>query len=762
MVRKKKKIVDPFASREAEKYQNPIPSREYIMQYLQEHAGPVRRDDLLLAFHLDDPEQQEALRRRLRAMERDGQLVFTRRGGYGLAEKMDLIRGRVIGHRDGFGFVVPDEGGDDLFLSAHQMRAVFNGDRVLVRVSGVDRRGRREGTIVEVLEHATTKLVGRLFEKNNVTYVIPDNKRIKQDILIPTEERGLAKQGQIVMVEIISPPTIRRQAIGRVTEVLGEHMAAGMEIDIAIRSYNLPHEWPEEVQKEIAKLKGEVKAADKKNRVDLTALPLVTIDGEDAKDFDDAVYCEPRKRGGWTLYVAIADVSHYVKYDTALDREAYARGNSVYFPGYVVPMLPEVLSNGLCSLKPEVDRLCLVCEIVISAKGKVTGYQFYRAVMCSQARLTYTEVARMVEDPKSARSKRDKQLLPHLQNLHELYEILRTNREIRGAIDFETTETRVIFGLQRKIEEIVPYERTVAHRIIEECMLLANVSAAEFIAKAKLPVLYRIHEGPKAEKLADVRTFLAELGLRLPGRKIPEPVDYAELLASVADRPDARLIQTVLLRSLSQAVYSPESVGHFGLAYSTYTHFTSPIRRYPDLILHRAIGKALTKGKEKYPYDEAAMMALGEHCSRTERRADEATRDVLDWLKCEFISDRLGEEFVGLITNVTSFGVFVELKDVYVEGLVHVTALANDYYHFDPIKRRLRGERSGISYHLGDTIKVRVARVDLDNRQIDFELVGANKKSSKKSKISSPKKVKPKTANNKVKKDKFKKRKRRQ
>lgn len=716
-------VIDPYQEREAQKYEKPIPSREYILNYLDECGRLMRRDDLIEALGLDTPEEQEGLRRRLRAMERDGQLIFTRRGGYGLAEKMDLVRGRVTGHKDGFGFVIPDDGSDDLFLSPSQMRAVFDGDKVLVRVSGIDRKGRREAAIVEVLERNTQMVTGRFFEENGIAFVRPDNKRLTQDIFIPVDQHGTAQHGQIVVAEITAQPTARMQPIGRVVEVLGEHMAPGMEIEIAVRTYGLPHVWPQAVIDEIAGLQEEVAASDKKGRMDLRHLPFVTIDGEDAKDFDDAVYCEKKGGRNWKLYVAIADVSHYVRPNTALDAEALQRGNSVYFPGEVIPMLPEILSNGLCSLKPEVDRLCMVCEMTMSSAGKLKSYQFHEALMHSQARLTYTEVAGMLEDPKHPSIKRYKHLLPQLQNLHKLYEILRVNREARGAIDFETVETRVVFGPNRKIQQIVPTVRNVAHRIIEECMLMANVASASFVLKQKLPSLYRIHDGPKAEKLQDLRDFLGQLGLRLPGRKIPKPADYAELLHKIADRPDARLIQTVMLRSLSQAVYSPDNIGHFGLAFEAYAHFTSPIRRYPDLLLHRAIRHVLAKGKPKtFAYDESAMASFGEHCSMTERRADEATRDVLDWLKCEFIKDRVGEEFAGIITNVTGFGIFVELKDIYVEGLVHVTALKNDYYHFDPLHRRLQGERTGNAYHLGDRVRVRVVRVDLDGRQIDFDL----------------------------------------
>lgn len=727
-------IEDPFKTREAQKYENPIPSRECILQYLVDCGRLMRREQIAEALNIESADQLEGLRRRLRAMERDGQLVFTRRGGYGLPEKMDLIKGRVVGHKEGFGFLVSDEGGDDLFLTPREMRQVFDGDRVMARVIGVDRKGRREASIVDVLERNTHTLVGRFFAEDGVCFVRPENKRVTHDVFISAGEQGKARHGQIVMVEIMTQPGIRTQPLGRVMEILGEHMAPGMEINIAIRSYGIPHVWSDDVLAEIKGLREKISEHDINGRVDLRGLPLVTIDGEDAKDFDDAVYCEKAGKS-WKLFVAIADVSHYVQTNTALDREALERGNSVYFPGAVVPMLPEILSNGLCSLKPEVDRLCMVCEIKISATGKLQGYQFYEAVMHSRARLTYNIVTSILENPKHLNAKRCRELVPHLNNLHELYKVLRKSREVRGAIDFETTETRVIFGPRRKIQQIIPTVRTVAHRIIEECMLMANVAAAQFVLKQKMPALFRVHEGPTAEKLQDVREFLSELGLHFTNRKKPEPADYADLLQRIADRPDAHLIQTVLLRSLSQAIYTPDNNGHFGLAFDAYAHFTSPIRRYPDLLLHRAIRHALVRKRKTFPYNHAAMEKMGEHCSITERRADEATRDALDWLKCEFMQDRVGEEFDGIVTSVTSFGLFVELQNIYVEGLVHVTALKNDYYHFDLKHHRLRGERSGIVYHLGDRLRVRVVRVDLEQRRMDFDLVeGLTKSKKKKSK----------------------------
>lgn len=747
---KKKKLHDPFAAREAEKYEKPIPSRELILQLLEERGSPAKKNHLIEELQISDEEQQDALGRRLRAMERDGQLVSNRKGAYGIAKKMNLVTGRVIGHRDGFGFLIPDDGSDDLYLSAREMRAIFDGDRILARVSGIDRRGRREGTLVEVLERKHTNFVGRFLEENGLTFVVPDSKRISHTIFIPPGAQANAQPGQIVVAEMVSPPSKTHQTVGRIIEVLGDHLAPGMEIDIAIRSHGLPDVWPEAVIDEVDQLSEVVASEDKAQRIDLTHLPLVTIDGEDAKDFDDAVYCQAKPRGaGWVLYVAIADVSYYVRPGTALDQEAIERGNSVYFPGHVIPMLPEILSNGLCSLKPQVDRLCMVAELHISTKGQLTKYQFYPAVMHSQARLTYTEVSALLEHNDAAVQARYPSLIVHLQELYRLYQVLRQAREIRGAIDFETIETRVIFGVDRKIEAIVPVQRNEAHKLIEECMLQANVAAAKFLAKNNYPLLYRVHAGPNPDKLADLRAFLAELSLGIGGGTKPQPSDYTKIISLIKNREDAHLIQTVLLRSLSQAVYSPENLGHFGLAFSAYTHFTSPIRRYPDLLTHRAIRHVLSKKPAiEFPYDQARMINLGEHCSMTERRADEATREAMDVLKCEFMLNRVGQTFPGIITAVTSFGLFIELQGIFVEGLLHVSALKNDYYHFDPIKHRLRGERAGMVYRLGDRIEVKVAQVNLADKKIDFELTDTSNKSkvsNKKLTSTDKKKKKPPT-----------------
>ena len=746
--------LDPEAAREAEKYENPIPSRELILQHLSDRGSPAAREQLVEEFGLSSEDDVEALRRRLRAMERDGQVIYTRRGTYAPVDKLDLVCGRVSGHRDGFGFLIPDDRSDDLFLSPAQMRLVFDGDRCLARVAGLDRRGRREGAIVEIIGRAHETIVGRYQEESGIGFVMADNPKIQQEVLVTPGRSMDAKPGQFVEIKITHWPTQRFQPQGDVVEVIGNYMAPGMEIDVALRSFDIPHVWPDAVKREATKLKPEVEEKDKQKRVDLRHLPFVTIDGEDARDFDDAVYCEKLSgwklfSGGFRLYVAIADVSHYVRVGSALDQEAEVRGTSVYFPERVVPMLPEELSNGLCSLNPHVDRLAMVCEITLSKSGKMTDYQFYEAVIHSHARLTYNKVSSMLEQPSSVEGKRligeYGEVLSDLKQLYALYKILLKARHTRGAIDFETQETRIVFGAGRKISEIKPTERNDAHKLIEECMLCANVATARFLQDHEIPGLYRVHDGPPLERQEKLRAFLGELGLTLhKGKEGPTPKDYQALLEHIQGRPDFHVIQTVMLRSLSQAVYSPDNNGHFGLNYEAYAHFTSPIRRYPDLLIHRAIRSVIRSKRDTshvrragatsmpkariYPYDEAALEQLGEQCSMTERRADEATRDVVNWLKCEFMKDRVGENFPGVITAVTGFGLFVELTDIYVEGLVHVTAMPGDYYHFDPLHHRLSGERSGRSFRLGDSVEVRVMRVDLDERKIDFELIGGGSK----------------------------------
>ena len=707
---------DPFLTRETSNYDEPVPSREMILQTLEAQGVPVSGAQLAQLLGITASEQ-EGFERRLSAMQRDGQLIRNRRDAICVVSKLDLITGTVQGHPDGFGFVVRDGDGPDLFLGPQEMHKVLHGDRVAVREVGVDRRGRPEANIVEVLARANHRVVGRLHSERGVLFVVAENKRISQDLLVPPGDALNAQPGQVVVAEIIEQPAKHAQPIARVVEVLGNYADPGMEIEIALRKHDLPHEFPRAVEKACEGFSKDVTARDSEGRADLRELPLVTIDGETARDFDDAVYCEPCGKG-FRLVVAIADVSHYVKHGDALDVEARNRGNSVYFPRRTIPMLPEVLSNGLCSLNPEVDRLCVVCDMTVDVHGDVTAYRFYPALMWSHARLTYTAVAEMLADPKGAVAQRHERLLPHIQNLQRLYQALAKARAKRGAIDFDSTETQMIFDAHGKIERIVPVQRNDAHRLIEECMLAANVSASGFLHGHDHPTLYRIHGGPTPERLLGLREFLKGFGLQLGGGATPHASDYAKLLERCKGRPDAQLLQTVMLRSLRQAVYSPDNVGHFGLAYEAYAHFTSPIRRYPDLLVHRAI-KAVLHGKR---YDPGNWQELGVHCSQTERRADEATRDVESWLKCYYMRDRVGDTFNGTISSVVGFGIFVALDDVYVEGLVHVSDLGSDYFHFDAAKHLLLGERTAKRFRLGDRVVVRVVRVDIESSKIDFVL----------------------------------------
>ena len=726
---------DPNYAKELAKYDNPIPSREFILQIIREQNSPMSKEEIFAALGISEEEQQEAMRRRLRAMENDGQLVFTKRKCYALPEKLDLLKGMVIGHREGFGFLQVEGKKEDFFIPNVQMQKVMHGDYVLAQANGFDRKGRPEVRIVRVLEANKKQIVGRFFLEQGIGYVVPDDSRITRDILIPDNARLGARMGQVVVVELHPRTAPFFQPIGKITEILGENMAKGMEVEIAIRKHDIPHVFPSAVEKQLKKWAEDVPEEAKRGRVDLRDLPLVTIDGEDARDFDDAVFCQKQGKG-WKLWVAIADVSYYVRPKSALDTEAYNRGNSVYFPNRVVPMLPEKLSNGLCSLNPQVDRLCMVCEITLSAKGKMTDYRFYEAVMNSHARLTYNKVAKILEKD-TALCERYASLVPHLQDLHDMYQALVKARQQRGAIEFETIESKFIFNALGRIERIEPVVRNDAHKIIEECMILANIASANFMAKHQEPALYRIHAVPSEEKLTAFRSFLAECGLSLSGGNKPTPTDYAQLLEQIKQRPDHELIQTMLLRSMSQAVYSADNIGHFGLALEEYAHFTSPIRRYPDLTLHRGIKYLLAKQKGSkrkttdtggYHYQLEEMDVFGAHCSSTERRADDATREVADWLKCEYMQDHVGEEFDGVISSVTGFGFFVRLNDLFIDGLVHISGLANDYYLFDMPKQRLIGENSGMIFRLGDAVKVRVEAVSLEQKQIDFSLISSERK----------------------------------
>ena len=687
---------------------------------LRERGVPMRADELATALGVVGPAEHDAFEGRLAAMTREGQLMTNRKGQLCVVAKLDLVTGKVQGHPDGFGFLIPDDGGPDVFLGPKEMHKALHGDRATVRLIGVDKRGRPEGAIVDVVERANREIVGRVYEERGIWYLVAENKRISQDILIPPDMRGKAKPGQVVVAELVEQPSVHREAMARIVQILGNYTDPGMEIEIALRKHDLPYEFSTAAKRQAARFPHDVQNADRKGRTDITKLPLVTIDGETARDFDDAVYCE-RVGKDFRLLVAIADVSHYVRDADALDADARDRGTSVYFPRRVIPMLPEELSNELCSLKPEVDRLCMVCDMSITGGGEIRSYRFYPAVMHSRARLTYTQVWEWLSQPATVKDKNAKSLLPHLETVHALYKVLAKARARRGALDFETIELELKFDPNGKIETIVPVVRNEAHKLIEECMLAANVCTAEYLLKQKQPALYRVHQGPTPEKLTALKEFLAGSALSLDGGDNPQPADYAKLLAQIRGRPDFNLLQTVLLRSLQQAVYSPDNEGHFGLGYDAYTHFTSPIRRYPDLLIHRCI-KACLAG-ERYRPSGATWPELGVHCSLTERRADDATRDVENWLKCYFMQDKIGEVFAGTVSGVTHFGLFVTLDGLNVDGLVHVTELGNDYFHFDPIRHAMNGERTGKSFRLADRITVKVARVDLETTKIDFVLV---------------------------------------
>ncbi|MDQ3617525.1 MAG: ribonuclease R [Pseudomonadota bacterium] len=737
---------DPHAQREAARYEQPIASREMLLQLLAAADGPMPAEELAEKLALTAPDRFDALSARLRAMVRDGQLLQNRKGAFAPAAVMDLIAGSVIANPDGYGFMRPEAGGDDLFLPPFEMRKAMHGDRVLASVTGVDRRGRREGAIVEVLEHRLNRLIGRFTMEAGISFVVPDDRRIQRNVQVPPDARGEAQNGQLVVVELVQAPDPQRSPIGRVLTVLGDKLTASLAVQAAIHGHEIPHEFPQEVLDQAAAVPVEVDAATANQRVDLRALPLVTIDGEDAKDFDDAVYCETN-RDGFRLVVAIADVSHYVKPGTPLDDEATRRATSVYFPGFVVPMLPETLSNGICSLKPRVDRLCFVCDMQIDRNGEVAGSKFYEAVMHSHARLTYNQVwnavAPVPEDVVGQASDESNavfhelrddalaqvgSLLPQIELLHQLFKVLAKARERRGAIEFETSEVRFVLGNQGEVIQAGMLQRNDAHKLIEECMIAANVEAAKFLIAADVPAPYRNHDRPPEQKYADLLEFLTEFQLRMPPWSKVHPRDFTQLLRKIRERPDAALIESVLLRSQSLAVYDPGNIGHFGLALEAYAHFTSPIRRYPDLLVHRAIKHALSGAKpETYKYSPREMAALSLQSSERSRRADDAAREVDDRYRAAWMEQHIGGQFEGTVSGVTSFGLFIELDDSKVNGLVHVTQLPNDFYHFDPIRKTLSGQRAGREFRLGDRLAIIVMKASVEDRKIDFRLVDDGK-----------------------------------
>ncbi len=717
---------DPQAEREARLYEHPIPSREAILALLEARGELLTEARVAEALGLSDSRDLYALHKRLGAMVRDGQLLLGRRGGYAPIRKLDLIPGVVLANAEGYGFLRPDEGGDDLYLSPQQMRGVLHGDRVLASVVGIDRRGRREGAVAEVLQRRSPRLVGRVVIENGVTLVTPDDRRLHQDIMIAPDATLDARAGQIVVAEITEPPTPKRGPLGVIRAVLGERLEPSLLVEMTIASHDLPHEWPTEVLRAAAQVETTVSAGEHADRLDLRKLPLVTIDGADARDFDDAVYAAPRRGGGWRLVVAIADVSHYVPVGGTLDDEAFERSTSTYFPGFVVPMLPETLSNGICSLNPKVDRLCMVCDMAVSAEGEVLKSKFSAGLMRSHARLTYDRVWQAIglHDADARAELAD--VLPQLEHLHALYRAMAAQRRQRGAIDFETPEVKFRLDQRGEVESAGVTERNDAHKLIEECMIAANVQAALYLEKKKIPALFRAHEPPPAEKYEELQQFLREFKLRLPPLTEVTPADFSEVLRMVADRPERELIQSVLLRAQSMAAYQPDNRGHFGLALKAYAHFTSPIRRYPDLLVHRAIRYALGGGKPAdYDYTAAKMAQMAVHCSQRERRAEEAERDVDERYKCAWMAKHVGEEFDGVVTGVTSFGLFVELDESKVSGLIHISQLRNDYYHFDPQRHLLKGEHTGAQFRLGDHLRVQVLRASLEDRKIDFRLAAS-------------------------------------
>ncbi|WP_024890451.1 ribonuclease R [Luteimonas huabeiensis] len=714
---------DPQAEREADRYANPIASREAILLWLAESDGPQTAEAIADHFGLTAPDRFDALGKRLGAMVRDGQLLQNRRGGFVPVERADLIAGTVIANPDGFGFLRPDTGaGDDLFLPPSEMRKVMHGDRAMASVTGLDRRGRREGAIVEVLERRLNRLIGRYTVESGISFVVPDDRRIQRNIQVPQDARNGAEHGQLVVCEIAQPGDARRPPIGRVLAVLGDALTPSLVVEAAIHGHELPHEFPQAVLDQATAIPLEVDARAAAGRRDLRALPLVTIDGEDAKDFDDAVWCEPN-RDGFRLIVAIADVSHYVQPGTPPDDEAQLRATSVYFPGFVVPMLPETLSNGICSLRPKVDRLCFVCDMQVGRDGTVREAEFYEAVMHSHARLTYTQVWQAVGEGDPEAQAQVGALMPQLRHLHQLYKVLAKARAKRGAIEFETSEVRFVLDNRGEVVQAGMLLRNDAHKLIEECMIAANVEAARFLLASGVPGLYRIHDKPPESKYADLLEFLKEFNLRMPAWGRVRPKDFTQLLAKVRERPDAALLESVLLRSQSLAVYSAENIGHFGLALEAYSHFTSPIRRYPDLLVHRAIKHALARGKPgAFRYSANDMAALALQCSERERRADEAEREVDERYRAAWMEQHVGGEFEGVISGVTSFGLFVELDQSKVNGLIHVTQLPRDFYRFDPVRKTLAGERGGREFRLGDRLRVRVLKASLEERKIDFGL----------------------------------------
>lgn len=726
-------VVDPYQKREANKYKNPIPSREYILSWLKKCQDLISQKNLEKKFGINNQEEKKALRRRLRAMEREGQVIYTRNRCYIAPENLKVVKGKVIGHKDGYGFLRTESLKDDLWLSSEQMRCCIHGDIILAHIVSSDRKGRSSARFLKILQPNDVLIVGRYYIENEKKIVIPDDTRFNFKIFVRLSVKEKIETGSVVVVKLTKHPIRNNKTKGLIVEILGKEMGINLAIDIALRTHAIPSIWSDEVKEQIDTLNNKINQSDFKNRIDLRHLPFFTIDDEDARDFDDAIFCKKKinLEEGWNLWVAIADVSYYIKPNTALDKEAFTRGTSIYFPSLVVPMLPEKISTDLCSLNPYTERLSLICEMSLSKTGELISYKHYEGIICSHGRFTYNEIFKIWNGDVFLCSKY-KELLKYIENLSCLQKVFNCNNSSKKGIDFENIEPKFILDSNFRIKNIHQNIRNDAHKFIESCMILANIASASFVEKHKCPVLFRNHDRPKKDSIVNFRLFLKELGLTLSGGEIPESADYSNLLKNISNRPEYEMIQTILLRSMKQAVYSPDNCGHFGLSLSSYVHFTSPIRRYPDLVLHRAIKYLLSKknyissnnynSSNTYLYNIHEMKKIGIHCSMTERRADEASRNVIDWLKCDFMNKKIGEILTGVISNVTSFGFFVRLNHFFIDGLVHIASLHDDYYYFDSLGLKLIGKSSKNTYRLGDTLQVQVISVNLNERKIELSL----------------------------------------
>lgn len=708
---------------------NDLQQRLLELMKSQEYK-PMTVSEIEDTFGMIEAEEFKELVKTLVKMEAQGYVVRSRANRYGLPERMNLLRGRFIGHAKGFGFVAPEEEGmDDIFIPPHEINGALNGDTVLIRVLNESSGDRREGTITKIVERSKTTFVGTYQANRGFGFVIPDDKKLNMDIYVAKEDTLGAVDGHKVVVEVTAWPDEIKSASGMVTKILGHKNDPGVDILSILYKYDIPPEFPQEVVDAAGQVSDEVSEQDLIGRRDLRSEVIVTIDGADAKDLDDAVTVTKNADGTYKLGVHIADVSHYVAEGSVLDQEAYERATSVYLTDRVIPMIPHRLSNGICSLNPQVDRLTLSCEMTIDGSGQVVQHEIFQSVINTTERMTYTDVYKILEESNEHPEllERYEQLVPMFQQMAELAAILRQKRMARGAIDFDFKESKVLVDEEGWPTDIVLRERTVAERLIEEFMLAANETIAEHFHWMELPFLYRIHEDPKPEKLQRFFEFVTNFGLVIKGTgNSIHPKALQEIIRSIEGMPEEPVISTMLLRSLQQAKYYPESLGHFGLSTDYYTHFTSPIRRYPDLIVHRLIRTYLINGdtsKETVFKWQQAMDEIADHTSERERRAVEAERDTDALKKAQFMFDKIGEEFVGMVSSLTNFGMFVELPNT-VEGLVHISNMTDDYYRFDDRQMVLIGERTGRQFHIGDEVTVRVANVVIEESSIDFEVVG--------------------------------------